>query len=75
MFLAVEAVGVDLLVHDPRRDLDVGVGSNRSDDASAEAVAVVDVLASGRADRVDEAAEMGAVADNARTAAVDREER
>ena len=62
--LAVEAVGLDLLIGDAGSDLDIGGRLPQERDPGAEARSVVDVLARGRADGVDEAAIFGAVADH-----------
>ena len=64
-FLAVETVGANLLIDDARRDADVGRRLPKQRHAAADAAAVIDVLAAGRADRVDEAAVMRAVGHHA----------
>src|SRR5579884_1416012 len=63
-FLAREAVRLHVLVDDPGRYLQLGSGFPKGRNARAVAVASVDVLLVVRSDRIDEPAEVGAVADH-----------
>ena len=65
-FLAVEAVGADLLIDDARRDLDARRRLEQDREAAAGTAAAVDVVAdAGRRDRIDEAAIARVIADRA----------
>ena len=64
--LAIEPTGFYLLVDDARRDLQLGSRLEQQRDAGADPAAIVDVVLFVRTDEIDEAAEMRAVADDAK---------
>ncbi len=69
-FLAVEAIGDDLLISDARGDLDRGSWLPQNRGADAQAVAAVDVLFAGRALGIDETGVFGVISDQPERCAI-----
>ena len=65
MVFTVEPVGLDVLINDARRDLELGRRLEQQRHAATDAAAVIDVLFRIRPDRIDEAAEVRPIGDRA----------